>query len=151
MSVRSNPRSAVEAYPGEGRGAYGPVGFTRRPAVAAMLAAYENGDAGNGAVEFDGLPHYVAAELLTMLPPNQADVAPGLGPSFRELVEATAHCPSARFSGYRVLSPRPDERVVLDGFQVHLKDMTDSLRSWLDYAGPSLQIQDGFSFIIRWR
>jgi hypothetical protein len=151
MSVRSNPRSAVEVYPGEGQGTYGPVGFTRRPAVAAMLTAYEVGGAGSDVVAFDGVPHYIASQLLAMLPPSQADVAAGLGPSFAELIEATADCPSARFSGYRVLSPRPDERVVLDGFQVHAKDMSESLRSWLDDAGPCIQIEDGFLLVIRWQ
>jgi hypothetical protein len=127
------------------------VGFTRRPAVAAMLTPYELGGAGSDVVAFEGVPHYIASQLLAMLPRHQAEVAPGLGPSFEELIEVTADCPSTRFSGYRVLSPRPDERVVLDGFQVHAKDMSESLRSWLGYAGPCLQIEDGFSLIIRWR
>ena len=150
MSLLSSPGGMVAVFPGGGAGVYGPTGFTRRPGVAAILAPYELDDPDGDVVAFDGLPHYAAAQLLSVLPLNQGEVAAANGPSFRELLELTASCPSARFSGYRVSPRRFDERVALDGFVVHAKDVTDALRIRLHHRGPCLQVETGFELAVRW-
>jgi len=150
MSLLSNVDGIVGVFPGGGVGMYGPTGFTRRPGVVAILDRYELDDRDADVVTFEGLPHRAAERLLVALPDNQEHVSARRGPSFRELLDLTAGCPSVRFSGFRVSARRFDERIVLDGFEMVSNDVTDALRVRLHYRHPVLQVDDELSLTARW-
>jgi len=150
MRLLANLDGIVGVFPGGGVGMYGPTGFTRRPGVLAILDRYEIDDPEADIVAFEGLPHGAAERLLTVLPHNQEYVSARRGPSFRELLDLTAACPSVCLSGFRVSARRFDERIVLDGFEMVSHDVTDALRVRLHYRHPALQVDDELSLTARW-
>ena len=150
MSLLASPGGIVAVFPGGGVGLFGPTGFTRRPAVATLLAPYEVDDPDGDVVTFDGLPRRTAAALLGVLPTNQGEVGTGDAPSFRELLDLTLRCPSARFRGYRASPRRFDERIALDGFVVRRKEMTAAVRARVDLLGPCEVTDDGRTVTVRW-
>lgn len=106
---------------------YWPAGFTRTPSVRAILEPSEpaklGGLANDGSigqiVYFEGLTSADIKRLLELLPPEQADDGPSEGgPSFSEMVALGERYGTLRFSGYRVLPERPDERIVVTGIDV---------------------------------
>jgi hypothetical protein len=150
MGLLSNLDGIVEVFPGGGVGMYGPTGFTRRSAVSAILDRYELDDPDADVVTFEGLPHAAAQRLLRVLPPNQQHVSARRGPSFQEMIDLTASCPSTCFSGFRVSARRFDERIVLDGFDMLRADVSDALRVRLHYRHPALEVDDEISLAARW-
>ena len=150
MSLLASPGGIIAVFPGGGVGLFGPTGFTRRPAVAALLRSYERDDPDGDVVTFDGLPRRAAAKMLALLPANQGDVGAGDAPSFRELLDLLCECPSARLHGYRTSSRRFDERVALDGFTVRRKEMTASVSERLDALAPCSIHDDGRLVTVRW-
>jgi hypothetical protein len=150
MGLLASPGGIVAVFPGGGVGLFGPTGFTRRPAITNLLASYELDDPRADVVRFDGVPRRVVARLLALLPANQADVGTDAAPSFREMLDLAADCPSARFHGYRTSPRRFDERVALLGFTVRRKELTSAMRERVARFTPCALEHDRQSVTICW-
>jgi hypothetical protein len=136
MSLLSQPGGIVAMFPGGAVGMFGPRGFTRMPAVAAILDEYEVGDPCADLVTFLDLPRSAAVRLLKLLPANQADVAAQGAPSFADLIAATRRCATARFTGVRITPRRLDERILLDAVTISGDDVTPACRRRLEALQP---------------
>ena len=136
MSLLSQPGGIVAMFPGGAVGMFGPRGFTRMPAVSAILDEYEVGDPCADLVAFADLPRTDAVRLLKLLPANQAEVAAQGAPSFADLIAATRRCPTARFTGVRITPRRLDERIVLDAVSISGDDVTPARRRRLEALHP---------------
>jgi hypothetical protein len=104
---------------------YEPEGFTQRPEVLDILEnripAQQYGYPNTGDLRhFGGLTVAQAKELLTLLPPAQADDQQNYSPSFKEFVELGEQYPEMTFHGYVVGPERSDERITIEGFYLPL-------------------------------
>ncbi len=74
---------------------------------------------GDGQLQhFDELTPAAAQVLRLLLPPEQMDDRQNFAPSFGEMLELAERFPGMLFHGYRVLPPREDRRITLEGFYV---------------------------------
>jgi hypothetical protein len=105
---------------------FGPLGFTRKPEIRAILDRLESrtipgtpGHGSDGTSRFEGLAAQGARELLAHVTLENANFRlENTGPTLRELVALGERYPSILFFGYRVAPERPDERIVLEGFYI---------------------------------
>lgn len=100
-------------------GLYGPVGWTEKAGLAALLDPEGKGPGWGGITRFEHLTGGDVAALRAALPPEQLDDRQNEAPSLGALLAAgEAHPGGVMLSGYWVRTPRLDERVSVDGLLV---------------------------------
>jgi hypothetical protein len=96
---------------------YARAGFTRTPAIRAILDPIEGASYG-GIVPFAGLTVAGIRALRSLLPRTVTADRQNEAPTFAQLTALGRRFPAARFGGYRVMEARWDERIMLDSVVV---------------------------------
>lgn len=134
--------------------------FTRTPEVRAILDKREPesthgfpNDGAGGMIRFEELTAEEAKRLLDMLPAEQANTGQDHSPTFREMVALGERHPRIRFSGYRIVPERPDERISIDGFYLPAEDATPDVVAEIEAYHPDeleWEGREGRTFLRAW-